>query len=443
MGWQDGGLDIIRGFQMGQEARNYWDDRHNRRAAREAEMAQRGALRSEFGDRSGGNVEDVTSLNNVDENLAERRRGAQQAGLGIVEQILSAPPESQRQLAETYAPALAQAFGVQPDQVFAGLEAIQSSPDPRAAVAALRGSFGDPALNALVGAPNLRNRETGDAAAMTRDGRIITAPGYDLSTSYNTDTRVQEDALRRRSPSPQAGVRYDGLDEEGIPTTAAILPGTPQETTNAAAEAELESALTDAQAPDIARQRLTDELTNMGNRYVQLWQEGGAVDSQDPNTLRRIRNMAEATPVGRIISRMGGSQLESLRQEITNARDRLLPAIMQAEDAGARMFDSNAEREGFLRALSDPGQDIYAALASIDQISRRLGSGGVADIIDLPAALASGMRPNVGGDRRPVTREERTPPPAPAAAPAAPTDGRSRDDSLDAIRERLRARRQQ
>lgn len=427
-------------YRIGQDAREVQDDRGNRRAEREARMAQRGALREEFGDRSGGNVADVGALNTVDENLAERRRGAQQAGLGVVQQILAAPtPEAQAQLAQQYAPALSSAFGVPAEQVFQGLEAIRSSPDPAAALQAMRGALTDPALGQLVGAPNMIDEE-GYAAGVTRGGDIRQFRGYRPTTVYNTDRRVEEDALRRRSPSPQAGVRYDNPDEAGIPTTAAIIPGSPQETENRKTEAELEAAMTTADAPQLARQRLTDELTNIGNRYVELWNQGGAVDSTDPDAARRIRNMAENTPFGRILTRMSGSQLESMRQEITNARDRLLPAIMQAEGAGARMFDSNAEREGFLRALSDPGQDIYAALASIDQISRRLGAGGVADIIDMPDILREGIRPNVGGGRTPAPRE-RAATPAETPRPA-PTDGRSREDSLDDIRARLRSGRQ-
>lgn len=425
-------------FRIGQEARESWDDRGNRRQEREARMAQRGALREEFGDRSGGSVADVAVLNDVDTNLAERRRGAQVAGLGIVRQILAAPPEQQDALAAQYAPALAPAFGVGPDEVLRSFSAIRSSPNPEEAIQALQGALVDPALNQLVGAPNMIDEE-GYAAGVTRGGAIRRFEGYRPTTSYNVDRRAEVDLRRDLTPARQAGVQYE-VDPETGQYTGRIIEGTPQATEQATAEVALQQALTDAQAPTLARQRLTDELTNIGNRYVELWNAGGAVDSRDPNVARRIRNMVESTALGRVLSRMSGSQNESLRQEIVNARDRLLPAIMQAEGAGARMFDSNAEREGFLRALSDPGQDIYAALASIDQLSRRLGIGGVADIIDMPATLRENVRPNAGGGT-PAAAPTPSPAPRNEAPVRAPVQGRSREDSLDDIRARLRGNR--
>lgn len=147
-----GGGDFWGGVRQGQEVRDWWDNRHNRAAEREARMNQRNALVDIYGPQSGGNVDDVTALGG--ENRAqqtqdlrvaadERARGiqAQRSGVAVAREILSLPPEQQEEAMNQYAPILGRAFGTSPDDIMQSFGVIRNSQDPLAALEAFDASL--------------------------------------------------------------------------------------------------------------------------------------------------------------------------------------------------------------------------------------------------------------------------------------------------------------
>lgn len=103
-----------------------------------------------------------------------------------------------------------------------------------------------------------------------------------------------------------------------------------------------------------------------------------AADIVDLSTKRGnnpIVSYAGATSAGQAAGRMTADDSQTIRDKIIMNRDQLLPQIIGATGAGSKMFDSNAERKGFLESIYNPLATDEANLENLKNLSRQYGTG--------------------------------------------------------------------
>lgn len=116
------------------------------------------------------------------------------------------------------------------------------------------------------------------------------------------------------------------------------------------------------------------QITNLRDKYRQLDQMGGIVNP-DKSTISNIIAGAESSGLGQIVGGKLGTQAQSIRNEIAQARPLLLQSIKQATGMSSKQMDSNAELQLYLRSATDPNIDIKANLNALDNIQSLYGSG--------------------------------------------------------------------
>jgi hypothetical protein len=116
------------------------------------------------------------------------------------------------------------------------------------------------------------------------------------------------------------------------------------------------------------------QITNLRDKYKQLDQMGGIVNP-DKSTISNIIAGAESSGLGQIVGGKLGTQAQSIRNEIAQARPLLLQSIKQATGMSSKQMDSNAELQLYLRSATDPNIDIKANLNALDNIQSLYGSG--------------------------------------------------------------------
>jgi hypothetical protein len=116
------------------------------------------------------------------------------------------------------------------------------------------------------------------------------------------------------------------------------------------------------------------QVLNLRTKYKQLDEMGGIVNP-DKSTISNIIAGAESSGLGQIVGGKLGTQAQSIRNEIAQARPLLLQSIKQATGMSSKQMDSNAELQLYLRSATDPNIDIKANLAALDNIQSLYGSG--------------------------------------------------------------------
>jgi hypothetical protein len=116
------------------------------------------------------------------------------------------------------------------------------------------------------------------------------------------------------------------------------------------------------------------QITNLRTKYRQLDEMGGIVNP-DKSTISNIIAGAESSGLGQIVGGKLGTQAQSIRNEIAQARPLLLQSIKQATGMSSKQMDSNAELQLYLRSATDPNIDIKANLNALDNIQSLYGSG--------------------------------------------------------------------
>jgi hypothetical protein len=116
------------------------------------------------------------------------------------------------------------------------------------------------------------------------------------------------------------------------------------------------------------------QIGNLRDKYTQLDKMGGIVNP-DKSTISNIIAGAESSGLGQIVGQKVGTQAQSIRNEIAQARPLLLQSIKQATGMSSKQMDSNAELKMYLAAATDPNLDIKANLAALDNMEKLFGSG--------------------------------------------------------------------
>lgn len=126
------------------------------------------------------------------------------------------------------------------------------------------------------------------------------------------------------------------------------------------------------------RQAVSDLILELKDAYQQLQNSGGVVDT-DKDWLSNLSAAASSSEFGQMLGGAVGTQNQSYRNKIAQARPRLLSAIMRASGMSAKQMDSNAELKLWLASVTDPTKDVQANLSTLDALENQYGiSGGAA-----------------------------------------------------------------
>ena len=128
-----------------------------------------------------------------------------------------------------------------------------------------------------------------------------------------------------------------------------------------------------AQSRSEAQQQLSQELQTVLGYYNEL-SKMGAMTSPERSTAENVIAAARATGPGQAAERFAGTRAQTLRDNIANARLRILNHVKNATGATASQMNSNVEFQTWLNALTSPGQSIETVRETLKQLDAVLGS---------------------------------------------------------------------
>jgi predicted RNA-binding protein YlqC (UPF0109 family) len=123
-----------------------------------------------------------------------------------------------------------------------------------------------------------------------------------------------------------------------------------------------------------AKTRVSELLADVATMYNKL-NEAGEITNTDKSIASNLAASVKSSDLGQMIGRMTGSDAQSIRQTINQARPLLMNEIRQASEMGAKGLDSEKELEFYLQAVSDPKRDIQANMAALKVLDRAYGLG--------------------------------------------------------------------
>jgi hypothetical protein len=113
--------------------------------------------------------------------------------------------------------------------------------------------------------------------------------------------------------------------------------------------------------------QLANDLDNLRSSFTEL-DRLRAIPSTERNVASNLMSAAQATGVGQVLGRAGGTKEQVERDVINSARQRLVASIKNATGMSSKSLDSNMELQTMLRSISDPGQSVEAAMRIIQDI---------------------------------------------------------------------------
>ncbi len=133
-----------------------------------------------------------------------------------------------------------------------------------------------------------------------------------------------------------------------------------------------------ANKAEAGKTQLADDLDNLRTSFERL-NEMRAIPSTGRNVVSNLMSATQASGVGQLLGRAGGTEEQVERDVINSARMRLVNSIKNATGMSAQQLNSNVELQTMLKSLSDPGQSVEAALRIIDDIDNAYvkGSGAL------------------------------------------------------------------
>jgi hypothetical protein len=164
-----------------------------------------------------------------------------------------------------------------------------------------------------------------------------------------------------------------------------------------------------------ARDMLSQELNTVMGYYEGL-NRMGAMTSPSRAAAANVAAAARATGVGQTAERFLGTEAQTLRDNISNARLRILNHVKNATGATAAQLNSNVELQTWLNALTNPQQSIETVRETLGQMDAVLGS--VRNQIERERAASRGGAAPAPAPA-PAAATGRVPAPAPGRAPAA------------------------
>lgn len=214
--------------------------------------------------------------------------------------------------------------------------------------------------------------------------------------------QIREAAEQNRITREEADKRAAAVREDMIRLTAALRPpGTPSHGTIVNPEDPKQMILIDtklykggglgapgvigvagkepaaakqAEAVDVGRENVSKVTAELRTLYDKLDKNKGITNpdnSLKDNLFAGLRSSAAGQAAGKII----GTQDQSDRNTIVQARPLLMQAIMKATGMTSKQLDSNAELKLWLATATDPTLDVKSNKAALDRIEQMFGMG--------------------------------------------------------------------
>ena len=212
------------------------------------------------------------------------------------------------------------------------------------------------------------------------------------------------------------GQAFDDLDHSGFFELAGIDPATkpqlreslianpglidqylsglsgPASPAQAAATAKAQE---DAAAKAAGQQEVSNTISQLRGLYGDL-KESGSIPNADLGVGGSIAARVASSGPGQFVGSALGTEASRTRQSIAALTPNLLIAVKQANELGAKMFDSNKDMEFFMSMMGDPSRSYEANMAALDEFDRKYGAaqrGEAVTPIDV-RALADGKTPS-------------------------------------------------
>lgn len=198
---------------------------------------------------------------------------------------------------------------------------------------------------------------------MDANGNIVVMPGalsaiQDKSNAQQTGQNVSDLSYKPQIAGGEAAART------GIELSNAA--GIEQQKKIGAGE------ITPVQNLTKGRGQVTQMIQNIGTAYDRLNQAGGAVNPNNP-ALYNLGARAANSGLGQMMGQAFGTQNQSIRNQIEQARPLLINAIRQATGMSAKAMDSNAELQFYLKAATDPTLDVKSNMVALQNLERLYG----------------------------------------------------------------------
>jgi hypothetical protein len=101
-----------------------------------------------------------------------------------------------------------------------------------------------------------------------------------------------------------------------------------------------------------------------------------AIPSEQRGAISNAWNYLASTGVGQVAGRVAGTQAQTQRDVIQNARNLLFTAVKNATGKTSGELNSNVEFRTWIDALTDPSRSIQANQAILENLEKFVASGG-------------------------------------------------------------------
>tara|TARA_R110000868_G_scaffold3635_1_gene22837 strand:+ start:1906 stop:3225 length:1320 start_codon:yes stop_codon:yes gene_type:complete len=128
-------------------------------------------------------------------------------------------------------------------------------------------------------------------------------------------------------------------------------------------------------AIDKGHAQLASVVDDLRSSYDTL-EKAAAIPSTKRGTISNLMSSAQASGIGQVLGRMGGTEEQSARDTINSSRMMLLNSIKQATGMSAQQLNSNVELTSWLKAVSDPTQSTETVNKILGNIEKFVESGG-------------------------------------------------------------------
>ena len=133
-------------------------------------------------------------------------------------------------------------------------------------------------------------------------------------------------------------------------------------------------------------------IAELRDKY-NLLDTAGGITNPDKSTLSNMPAALSSSGLGQATGRMLGTQNQSARNSIAQARPILLQAIMKATGMSAKQMDSNAELKLYLSTATDPTLDVKANREALDRLEKLFGSEAAGN--PAPSPTPSAVPPDI------------------------------------------------
>jgi hypothetical protein len=112
------------------------------------------------------------------------------------------------------------------------------------------------------------------------------------------------------------------------------------------------------------------------NSYYDALDKNGGIVNPDKGMLSNLGASISSSGVGQAVGRAVGTENQSARNSIKQARPLLLQYIKNATGMSAQQMNSNVELKLWLEAATDPQLDVRANRENLGRIQQMIGTGG-------------------------------------------------------------------